>query len=185
MKKFIIAIVLIAVVLVGLYVYTSKKEIVIEKPKVEVQTVSYNHKYLADKDEVWTMLLANYGIEKTEDTYLALREVEEAEVKLKITNCDLIGLAIKEGVLDQFAIGDKGCSWGVFQINSCVHDVSKRTAFTISTASQWTYDNLISNDYPSKRTYAIARHNGDYNSPKVQSYAFKVMLAAERICNLK
>lgn len=185
MKKFIILVVLLLAVLLGLYIYTSRKEIVIEKPKIEVQTVSYNHKYLADKDEVWTMLLTNYGIEKTEDTYLALKEVEEAEVKLKITNCDLLGLAIKEGVLDQFAIGDKGCSLGIFQINTCVHDVSKRTTFMINTASEWTYNNLIANGYPNERTYAIARHNGNFNSQVVQAYAFKVMLAAERICNLK
>jgi hypothetical protein len=187
MKKYLVLTSILLVLLSGLFLYVkySKKEIVIEKPKVEVQTVSYNHKYLADKDEVWAMLLANYGINKTDDTYVTMKEIEDAEGELNIKNCDLLGLAIKEAMLDQFAIGDNGCSWGVFQINSCVHDVSKRTAFTISTASQWTYDNLISNDYPNKRTYAIARHNGDYNSPKVQAYAFKVMLAAERICNLK
>jgi len=144
-----------------------------------------DYKYLADNDEVWTMILDNYGIKKTDDTYATFKEIEDAERKLGIFNCDLLGIALKESRLNQFAKGDSGSSWGVFQINSYYHDVSQRTAFMVDSAATWTYNNLLENGYNDSRVYAIARHNGSINLQVVQAYAFKVMLAAERICNLK
>jgi len=142
-------------------------------------------KYLADKDEVWQMLLENYSIQRTEDRYVTMKEIEDAERKLNIDTCDLLGIAIKESSLNQFDKGDSGYSWGVYQINSYYHDISERTAYMIDSASDWTYANLISNGYPASRVYAIAKHNGSINKQAVQAYAFRVLLVAERICSLK
>jgi len=142
-------------------------------------------KYLADRDEVWQMLLDNYGIQRTEDRYITMKEIEDAEKKLGVTNCDLLGIAIKESSLNQFDNGDSGYSWGVYQINSYYHDISERTAYMVDSASDWTYANLISNGYPASRVYAIAKHNGSINKQAVQAYAFRVLLVAERICSLK
>jgi hypothetical protein len=142
-------------------------------------------KYLADKDEVWEMLLENYSIQKDEDRYIVMKEIEDAEKKLGVENCDLLGIAIKESHLNQFSRGDSGYSWGVYQINSYYHEISQRTAYMINSASEWTYRNLIENGYPENRVYAIAKHNGSINKQAVQAYTFRVLLASERICSFR
>jgi len=73
----------------------------------------------------------------------------------------LYSMHMKETTGNCKAIGDQGRSYGCFQIQYRLHNVTKQCAYDYTCSAQWTLNHLVQNGYPQSVTYAIKRHNGD------------------------
>lgn len=97
---------------------------------------------------------------------------------------DLYVLAKYESSLNPYAEGttNKEASFGLYQINTLVHDVTYKQAIDIRFSIQWTISNLIKHGYlEGYRTYSLARHQGDHKIPHVMQRARNIVWEANRI----
>lgn len=85
---------------------------------------------------------------------------------------DLMGIAYTETrSFDYNAVGDKGKSYGAFQIHLGYHpDITIAQATDPYWAAKWTIKRMIAYGYPVYRSVAIQRHNGTPNTPATKAY---------------
>lgn len=85
---------------------------------------------------------------------------------------DLVGIAHNEQHdFNCFRVGDKGKSFGCFQIHLGYHsDIKISDAEDNNFAVKWTLNRLISKGYPVMRSYAIMAHNGTPGIPATKAY---------------
>lgn len=73
----------------------------------------------------------------------------------------LLGMLWKESQNVATAVGDRGLSFGYFQINRYYHpEVSVACAEDLKCSADWTLDYLEGNSYPKYVNYAVQCHNG-------------------------
>jgi hypothetical protein len=84
---------------------------------------------------------------------------------------DLLALAYAESRLNCQKIGDRGMSFGCYQIHLGYHpNISKEQARDLNFAINWTLNRMVSKGYPKYRSASLMAHNGTPNSPRTLSY---------------
>lgn len=117
--------------------------------------------------------------------YVECETDEKADILKKVceeegfeNNCwkTLYGMMMVESRGNTDTVGDGGRSYGPFQIQVRMHNVSIPCAKDIECAAQWTLKRMIANGYPTFRSYSIRRHNG--SGPLTATYLQRVNQAA-------
>ncbi len=90
----------------------------------------------------------------------------------------LRAMAKVESDFNSRAVGDKGLSHGLYQINRAHHKVSIKQARDIEFATHWVCQYLNKLGFQKNRVRAISRYNGA--GIKAVRYARKVLRQAER-----
>jgi len=84
---------------------------------------------------------------------------------------DLLAVAYAESRFNCQKIGDRGMSFGCYQIHLGYHpNISKEQARDLNFAINWTLNRMVSNGYPKYRSVSLMAHNGTPNAPKTLSY---------------
>ena len=90
----------------------------------------------------------------------------------------LKAMAKIESDFNSRAIGDRGNSYGLYQINRQHHKVTIRQARDIEWATHWVCQNLNRNGYQTNKFRAVRKHNG--SGKMAARYARKVMKQADK-----
>jgi len=94
----------------------------------------------------------------------------------------LYALAFFESSWNTQAVGDNGCSYGLYQINTCIHDVTPQEARDVKFSTEWAEEELISNGFlDGYITYALARHQGSWQNDVVRQRAYEVKHLAQSL----
>jgi hypothetical protein len=84
---------------------------------------------------------------------------------------DMLAIAFAESRFNCQKIGDKGMSFGCYQIHLGYHpNISKEQARDLNFAINWTLNRMVSKGYPKYRSVSLMAHNGTPNSPKTLAY---------------
>jgi hypothetical protein len=84
---------------------------------------------------------------------------------------DLLAIAYVESRFNCQKVGDKGMSFGCYQIHLGYHpNISKAQAKDLNFAINWALNRLVSKGYPKYRSVSLMAHNGTPNSPKTLAY---------------
>ena len=110
----------------------------------------------------------------------ATRVCEKFNFKESWCRNDLLAISYVESRWNIKAIGDKGLSFGPYQIHTGFHRwVNRSQAFNFEWSAKFTLQRMVACGYPKYRTKCLGRHNGSW--PKSKPYAELVKWYSARI----